>query len=281
LPAGLYLVATPIGNLRDVTIRAIDTLKRVQVIYCEDTRITGRLLDTYGISTRMSPYHDHNAARVRPKIIERIKCGEAVALVSDAGTPLISDPGYKLVRAALETGLKVVPLPGPSALLAALVPAGLPTDRFLFVGFAPVKSAARRKLCREFATVNASLVIYETGTRLRSCLKDMLAVLGPREACLARELTKLYESFHRGSLKDLAQFYEDNPAPRGEMVLVIGPPGVDDEATDNWENDLAEELEQRSLRDAVDAVAHSRGLPRKEVYRRALTLQDRKKTEKK
>lgn len=279
LSAGLYLVATPIGNLEDITLRALATLRRVKAIYCEDTRVTSRLLRAYGIQKDLFPYHDHNAARVRPKVIERLKCGEAVALVSDAGTPLVSDPGYKLVRAAWEAGATVVPLPGPSAILAALVPAGLPMDRFLFLGFAPNRSAARCKFLLEYAAVTASLVIYESGSRLRSCLKDLLAVLGPREACIAREITKLYETFHRGNLEELARFYGENPPPKGEMVIVIGPPSAQVSAAVDWESDLADLLEKESLRDAVDAIAQAKGLGRKEVYRRALELQGSRKVE--
>lgn len=280
LPAGLYLVATPIGNLGDITLRAIDCLRRANIIYCEDTRVTGRLLTAHGIRNRMAPYHEHNAAQQRPKIIERIKCGEAVALVSDAGTPLISDPGFKLVRAAGEASLPVVPLPGPSALLAALAAGGLPTDRFLFLGFPPNRTAARQSFFQEVKDIEATLVLYETGARLAASLADMAVTLGPRDACLAREVTKLHETFQRASLGDLADHYAASPAPKGEMVVVIGPPEEQQPDEDAWEAELERRLGQESLRDAVHAVALASGLPRKTLYSRALELQRRKKSRK-
>src|SRR5712692_10516305 len=193
LTGGLYLVATPIGNLRDITVRALEVLAAADLIACEDTRVTRKLLDHYGIATPLTPYHDHNAAQARPKLLARLAAGAALALVSDAGTPLISDPGFKLVRKAAAAGIPVTAVPGASALLAALTVAGLPTDRFLFVGFLPAKSAARRRALREIASVKASLVLYETAPRLGPALEDMAAMLGDRPAAVARELTKLHE----------------------------------------------------------------------------------------
>lgn len=273
LAPGLHIVATPIGNLGDITLRALDTLRRVDLIACEDTRVTGKLLSAYRISTRTTPYHEHNAARARPQLIERLKRGERIALVSDAGTPLISDPGYKLVRAAIAAGIAVHAIPGPSAPLAALALSGLPTDRFLFAGFLPVKAAQRRSALAELARVPATLVLFETAPRLAASLADMAEILGAREAAVARELTKLHEEARRGQLAALAAHYSEAGPPKGEIVIVIGPP-VEETAPDVGAIDafLEDALRHMSLRDAADAVARATGLPRKEVYGRALAL---------
>src|SRR5579871_4297413 len=224
LPAGLYVVATPIGNLGDVTLRALETLAGADLIACEDTRVTRKLLDRYGIATPLTPYHDHNAAEARPKLLARLAAGAAIALVSDAGTPLISDPGFKLVRAAREGALPVTALPGASAVLAALGGAGLPTDRFLFEGFLPAKEAGRRKRIEELKRIPATLVLFETGPRLAAALADLADVLGPREAAICRELTKLHEQTLRGDLAGLARDIAAGDEPRGEIVIVIAPP---------------------------------------------------------
>jgi 16S rRNA (cytidine1402-2'-O)-methyltransferase len=277
VPPGLHLVATPIGNLADISARAIETLRRADVIACEDSRVTGKLCAAYGIRTRLVPYHDHNAKAALPGLMKRLHDGEIVALVSDAGTPLVSDPGYRLVRAAAEAGINVTAVPGPSAALAALAVAGLPTDRFLFAGFLPPKRAARRAALAELAGVKATLVVYESPRRLAEALSDMADVLGAREAAVARELTKLHEEARRGRLADLAAAYAAEDAPKGEVVVVIGPPedgagATDDEAVEAMlRAALAED--GATLRDAVDAVAAASGRKRREIYARALAMQ--------
>jgi len=269
---GLHIVATPIGNLGDITLRALATLAGADVIACEDTRVTRKLLGRYGIATPLTPYHDHNAATARPKLLRRLAEGASIALVSDAGTPLVSDPGFKLVRAAQEGGHTVTALPGPSALLAALAVAGLPTDQFFFGGFLPAKQAARRARIAELARIPSTLVLFETGPRVTATLADLAAGLGHREAALCRELTKLHEEIRRGDLETLAQ---NSPASevRGEIVLVIAPlqasaqPSADD--TDTL---LRRALARVSLKDAVGEVAEATGLPRRDLYQRALAL---------
>jgi 16S rRNA (cytidine1402-2'-O)-methyltransferase len=279
LEPGLYLVACPIGNLADVTLRALAVLATADVLACEDTRYTGRLLQAHGIERpagSLVAYHDHNAPRTRPKLIAALQAGRSVALVSDAGTPLVSDPGYKLVRAAAEAGVRAIPVPGPSAVMAGLVAAGLPSDRFCFAGFAPPKPAARRRWLGELAAVPATLVLFEAPQRLAESLADMAAVLGPgREAAVARELTKLFEEVRRGSLDDLAAAYAAEEQPKGEIVVLVGPPG--DDRADAGEVDArlrAALAEGASLKDAVRTVQIATGLPRKQVYGRALALQE-------
>ncbi|MGE3142271.1 MAG: 16S rRNA (cytidine(1402)-2'-O)-methyltransferase, partial [Hyphomonadaceae bacterium] len=233
LEPGLYVVATPIGNLRDITVRALDVLAGAARIYAEDTRVARKLLDAYAIATPLSAYHDHSAPALREAIVAAIGRGEALALVSDAGTPLISDPGFKLARAVIEAGARVFPVPGASALLAALVGAGLPTDRFFFAGFAPAKAGARRAWLEDLAAIPATLVFYETGPRLAESLADMAAAFGPRPAVIARELTKMFEEFRRDDLASLAASYAAAP-PKGEIVVLVeGPPEAPptDEAT--------------------------------------------------
>ena len=267
---GLYVVATPIGNLDDVTLRALNVLGSADVVACEDTRTTARLLARHGIRARTTPYHDRNAARARPLLIRRLQRGEVVALVSDAGTPLISDPGYRLVRGAIDAGIAVVPVPGPSAVLAALAAAGLPTDRFIFAGFLPARSAARAAALRDLANIRATLVFLESPRRLAASLADMTAVLGAREAAVARELTKKFEELRRAPLAELAAYYRREGPPRGEVVVVVGPPfartPVDVDAH------LMKSLDRQRLREAVDEVAAATGAPRREVYARALAL---------
>src|SRR5215510_13533176 len=224
LPAGLYLVATPIGNLRDITVRALEVLAAADLIACEDTRVTRKLLDHYGIATPLTSYHEHNAAEARPKLIARLADGAAIALVSDAGTPLVSDPGYKLVREARAAGTNVTALPGASAVLAALTLSGLPTDRFLFEGFLPAKEEARRARITELKRIPATLVLFESGARLAAALADLAAELGPRQAAICRELTKLYEEIRRGDLGTLAREAAHADEPRGEIVIVVAPP---------------------------------------------------------
>lgn len=274
MDAGLYPVATPIGNLRDITLRALDILASADVIACEDSRITKRLMHAYDITTPLIPYHEHNAATMRPRILERIAQGGSVALVSDAGTPLISDPGFKLVRDAVEAGFDVHPIPGPSAPITALSAAGLPSDRFLFAGFAPSKGAARRKFLEGFSHVDATLIFFESPKRLKDCLKDMAVLWPTRQGVVARELTKMFEEFRRLPLTDLAQSYEGQATPKGEIVILVEAPLATEE--DMGEADLdsliLKALETQSLRDASADVAAMTGLPKKDIYKRALDL---------
>jgi 16S rRNA (cytidine1402-2'-O)-methyltransferase len=274
LAPGLHLVATPIGNLRDVTLRALEALAAADLIACEDTRVTRKLLDHYGITTPLTPYHDHNAAAARPKLLARLAEGGAVALVSDAGTPLVSDPGFKLVREARDAGHAVTALPGASAVLAALTVAGLPTDRFLFEGFLPAKEGQRRARIIELARVPATLVLFESGPRLAAALADLAAGLGPREAAVCRELTKLYEEVRRSDLASLARDYAGAAAPRGEIVIVVAPPDPQAATTEAADLDalLRQALERVSLKEAVGEIAAVTSRPRREVYQRALAL---------
>lgn len=272
LSPGLYLVATPIGNARDITLRALDVLTAADVIACEDTRVTAKLLTIHGIATPTTAYHEHNARRAGPALIERIARGQAVALVSDAGTPLVSDPGYRLVQAAIAAGLPITSIPGPSSVLTALTLAGLPTDRFLFAGFLPPKTAGRRQALAELADVRTTLVFLETPPRLAASLADMAAQLGDRAAVVARELTKFYEEVRRGGLAELAAHYAAAGAPKGEVVVLVGPPVADVVDDDEVDRALAEALASMSVKDAAASVAAATGRPRREVYRRALSL---------
>jgi len=274
---GLYLVATPIGNLRDITLRALDLLRGADVIACEDTRVTRKLLQAYGITTPMLSYHEHNAQAMRPKLMKRLESGEVVALVSDAGTPLISDPGFKLVEAAVVLGVAITSLPGASSVITALTLSALPTDRFFFAGFLPAKSAARRKALAGFKEVPGTLVFFESAPRLQAMLADASTTLGAeRPASVARELTKKFEELRRGPLCDLAAHYRSAGAPKGEVVVLIGQ-GADQEASltpEELDESLKSALAQHSLRDAVDAVVALSGLPRKQVYARALAVSE-------
>lgn len=273
LPPGLYLVATPIGNAGDITLRALAVLAAVDVVACEDTRVTGRLLHIHGLDRPLLAYHDHNAERVRPRLLARLAAGERVALVSDAGTPLVSDPGFRLVRACLAENVPVVPVPGASAVLAALTVAGLPTDRFLSTGFLPARAAARRRALAELAAVPATLVFLESPHRLAESLADMAAVLGNREAAVSRELTKRFEETVRGRLAELATRYAGTGPPKGEITVVVGPPAAaavpEADAVDAM---LREALAGASVKDAAAAVAAATGLPKRTLYARALAL---------
>ncbi len=272
LDPGLHIVATPIGNLGDMTLRALAALAGADVIACEDTRVTRKLLDRYAITTPLTPYHEHNAAKARPALLRRLAEGAAIALVSDAGTPLVSDPGFKLVRAAQEEGRTVTALPGPSAVLAALAVAGLPTDQFFFSGFLPPKQAARRARIAELARIPGTLVLFETGPRVAAALADLAAGLGQREAALCRELTKLHEEVRRADLATLAQGCAEGEL-RGEIVLVVGPAAeAAQPSREDAETLLREALARTSLKDAVAEVAALTGLPRRDVYQQALSL---------
>jgi 16S rRNA (cytidine1402-2'-O)-methyltransferase len=272
LAPGLYIAATPIGNLGDITLRVLAALKACDLILCEDTRVTAKLLNHFGIHTPTLAYHDHNAARVLPRILERLKSGERVVQVTDAGTPLISDPGYTLVETARDAGISIFALPGPSAVLAALSISGLPADKFLFLGFLPPKSAARRRALGAYAGVDATLVVFESPRRVSDCLADMTAALGPRPAALCRELTKFYEEVVRGNLDELAATYRETEGLRGEVVIVIAPPADTVADEDKVREMLAGALAQMSVREASDNVAAATGWPRRDIYRMALEL---------
>jgi 16S rRNA (cytidine1402-2'-O)-methyltransferase len=276
LEPGLYVVATPIGNLRDISLRALDILAAATRIYAEDTRVTRHLLDAYAIKAKLSAYHEHNAEAAREEILEALGNGSSVALVSDAGTPLVSDPGFKLARAAIEAGHKVVPVPGASACLAALVASGLPSDRFLFAGFTPSKSQARRAMFFELSDIRATLIFYETGPRLQESLADMAVVFGARNAVIARELTKMFEETRRDTLAALAAHYAEAGGPKGEIVVLVAPPPdageVDDEALNAF---LAEALLTQSVKEAASAAQEELGVSRKRAYARALELKVR------
>ncbi|MCY4394398.1 MAG: 16S rRNA (cytidine(1402)-2'-O)-methyltransferase [Rhodospirillaceae bacterium] len=284
LAPGLHLVATPIGNLRDITLRALDTLAQADIVACEDTRVTGRLLAHFGIEARLRAYNDHNAARQRPAIIEALNAGNSVALVSDAGSPLVSDPGYRLVRAAIAAGHRVEAVPGPTAAIAALQVSGLPTDRFRFVGFLAPKDAKRRRQIEALAGEPGTLIFYESGPRLAASLRAMANIFGDRPAAVARELTKRYEEVRRGALPDLAAAWE-SAAPKGEIVVVVA--GRPDEAARDPDADAAfgEDLDAMirarieaggSLSSVAAAVAGQTGTPRRTVYQRALALSRRR-----
>ncbi|GJE36669.1 16S rRNA (cytidine(1402)-2'-O)-methyltransferase [Methylobacterium persicinum] len=276
LAPGLHIVATPIGNLRDVTIRALATLAAADAVLAEDTRVTRTLLAHYGITTPLLAYHEHSNDAVRERMVARLKAGEALALVSDAGTPLVSDPGYKLVQAAIEAGIGIVPVPGPSAVTTALVAAGLPTDRFFFEGFLPQKAGARRNRLEALGQVPGTLVLFESPHRLVEMLADAAAILGPdRAAAVTRELTKLYETVRRDSLGSLAARFAGEGPPKGEIVVVIGPAveqaaGPEDDAA--LDAAIRTALARHSIKDAASLVADETGQPRRQVYARALVL---------
>ena len=274
LGAGLYLVATPIGNLADISLRALAVLARADLIAAEDTRHSRKLLSHFGIRAELAPYHEHNAARERPRLLARIRAGFSVALISDAGTPLISDPGYKLVREALEEGFQVTSVPGASAALAALTSAGLPTDTFLFAGFLPPKGGQRRKRLEGLKPVPATLIFYETSSRLAATLADMAQVFGAREAAIAKELTKLHESVARGTPAELAAAL-DSTELKGEFVVLVGPPAPSeaDVGDDAIVARLKLALKQESFRDAVRSVAEDFKVKRSRVYDLGLALE--------
>jgi 16S rRNA (cytidine1402-2'-O)-methyltransferase len=276
----LYLVATPIGNLEDMTLRALRILREASLIAAEDTRHTRKLLTHFEISTPMTSYHEHSGSARTDAIVAALATGD-VALVSDAGTPLLSDPGQALVRAALAAGQAVVPIPGPSAAIAALVASGLSTDQFTFLGFLPRKSSDRRALLARFATAPETLILYEAPHRLLACLDDLLAALGDRQVTLARELTKVHEEFRRGRLSALRSGYEHGDAPRGEFTVVISgaEPVVEQETEETLERRAIERIRTLlasglSVREVSVKVARLTGLPRRQVYRLALDVSD-------
>lgn len=269
---GLYVTSTPIGNLGDMSFRARDVLERADIIACEDTRVTGKLLAYFDIRTPTISYHDHNEQRILPLLLERLESGQVVALVSDAGTPLISDPGYRLVKEARAAGFPVSSIPGASAILAALASAGLPTDRFMFAGFLPNRTVARRKNLAALSMLKASLVFYESPKRLKDSLKDIFEVLGDRQAAICRELTKLFEEVRSGNLSDLAGHYQEADRPKGEIVIIVGPPLETEISEDQLDTALIHALENLSVKEAVASVTYTTGLKRRQVYARALEL---------
>lgn len=277
LSPGLYVVATPIGNLKDVSFRALSVMAAANAVLAEDTRVTKNLLAHYGIATPLVAYHDHSNEAVRERMIQRLKEGQVLALVSDAGTPLVSDPGYKLVQSAIAEGLPVTPIPGPSAILTALVVSGLPTDRFFFEGFLPPKSSARRMRLQALATIPGTLLLFESPHRLPEMLADAADVLGPRPAVMARELTKLYETVKRGTLNELAAQFKESGPPKGEIVVLIGEATheIADGKDDDLDNKLITALNTHSIKDAAALVSHETGRNKREVYARALILSGR------
>jgi len=276
MPGTLYVVATPIGNLADITHRALQVLTKVDIIACEDTRHTRKLLQHYGIATKTVSYHEHNEKQRSEQLIDDLQKGRDVAVVSDAGTPAISDPGFRLVRAAIENNITVVPVPGPSALITALVATGLPTDEFFFAGFLPSRTGARQSRLRELASIPATLIFYEAPHRLAGTLKDMYSILGEREAVVARELTKLHEELRRGKLSELAEHYSREEA-RGEVVLVIDRTTIDEGLSVSKEKlsiaAIVERYEAEGLdhRAALKKAARDLGLSRAAAYRQLLT----------
>lgn len=272
MPAGLYILATPIGNAQDVSLRALSVLAACDLVLAEDTRVTAKLFSIHGIQKTLAPYNDHNAAEARPGILEKLQRGARIVLVSDAGTPLVSDPGFKLVRAAIGEGIRVTAIPGPSAALAALAVAGLPTDRFLFAGFLSAKAGERARALDELKGVRASLIFFESGPRLAESLAAMAQVLGPRDAVVARELTKLHEEVRRGPLSELAALYGKAGPPKGEITLVVGPPAEAVPDTAAIDAALKAALPFMPVKAAADMIAGLTGAGRKSVYDRALVL---------
>jgi 16S rRNA (cytidine1402-2'-O)-methyltransferase len=275
LTTGLSILATPIGNARDISLRALDILKGCDVIAAEDTRVTAKLLAIHGIAKPLIPYNDHNGPQMRPKILARLEQGESVVLVSDAGTPLVSDPGYKLVREVIAAGVSVVAVPGPSAVLAGLTLSGLPSDRFLFAGFLPAKAGERRSMLEEIGGVRATLIFFESAQRLEESLPALAEVLGDRQAVVARELTKLHEEVRRGTLHELAAHYAKAGAPKGEVTLLVAPPDRA-AAADSARIDAALKaaLVFMPVKAAAEMIADLTDGSRKALYARALELKD-------
>ncbi|HVW74193.1 MAG TPA: 16S rRNA (cytidine(1402)-2'-O)-methyltransferase [Rhizomicrobium sp.] len=274
LAAGLYILATPIGNARDISLRALDVLRGSSVIAAEDTRVTAKLLAIHGVQKPLVPYNDHNGPEMRPRILARLQQGEAVVLVSDAGTPLVSDPGYKLVREVIAAGISVVAIPGPSAVLTGLTLSGLPSDRFLFAGFLPTRAGERQSALEELKGLRATLIFFESAQRLGETLAAMANVLGNRACAVTRELTKLHEEVRRGPLRELAAHYDKAGAPKGEVTLLVGPPL--DAAADTAKIDAALKaaLAFMPVKAAAEMIANLTGSHRRAIYDRALELKD-------
>ena len=276
LNAGLYIVATPIGNLRDITLRALDVLSSVDIVYAEDTRVASKLMSAYGLKPELRPYHDHNGAITRPKILRELDKSKRIALVSDAGTPLISDPGFKLAKEVIEAGHYVTSLPGASAPLTALTISGLPSNNFLFAGFPPPKQGARAKFYDRFKDLESTLIFFEGPSRLAKSLADMYNVFGERDAVLARELTKRFEEAMRMPLSQLAEEITENGPPKGELVLLIGPPLASEGISEaDLDSAILEALSEMSVKQASSLLAEKYSLKKRDVYARALELKDR------
>lgn len=272
LQPGLYIVATPIGNIRDITLRALDALRSADLILAEDTRISKKILVVYDINSSLLSYHEHNAEKRLPFVLEQLRSGKSVVLISDAGTPLISDPGFKLTRAALKDNIDVFPLPGASAVLAGLVKSGLPSDRFMFAGFLPSKSAARKIILKSFKLIDATLIFFETGPRVLSCLEDMRDELGDRDVALVRELTKKYEDGIYGTFSDVINNV-NNTQPKGEIVLLAGPPKTEQV----WKKDdvlyaLKIQVPELGLKNASNEISEASGWTKRDVYQMGLSL---------
>ncbi len=270
---GLYVVATPIGNLGDITIRALATMASADVILCEDTRTSGKLMERFAIRTKLSPYHEHNAQKVRPAIIARLKQGAAIALISDAGMPLVSDPGYRLVKEAAEQGIPITACPGPSAVLTGLALSGLPTDRFTFAGFVPQKQGERKKFFAEFEKLRSTLIFFESPHRIIETLQDIETALPGRAIAVTRELTKLHEEVLRGTAGEIAASLSARASVKGEITLIVGPPGEEEAAPDDIVNDaIAAALESMSASKAASDIARRFNLNRSDIYQRILSL---------
>lgn len=271
---GLYLVATPIGNLGDISARAVEVLKKADLIACEDTRVTSKLLAHLGINAKLIPYHEHNAEKVRPQLIEKLKNGEMIAQVSDAGTPLVSDPGYRLVQDCIENDLYFTAIPGASAVLTALQLSGLPSHRWLFEGFLPPKTGAKEKELALLNPVPATLIFYESPNRLEDTLQSMKKVLGNRSAAIVREITKKFEQTVRGTFEDLIAYYAENGQPKGELAIVVGPPLEREISVDDVESALRDALKTMRVKEAAAFVAEQTGLAKKDLYQKALEIKD-------
>jgi 16S rRNA (cytidine1402-2'-O)-methyltransferase len=276
LQPGLYIVATPIGNIRDITLRALDALRSADLILAEDTRISKKILIVYDINSSLLSYHEHNAEKRLPFVLEQLRSGKSVVLISDAGTPLISDPGFKLTRAALKDNIDVFPLPGASAVLAGLVKSGLPSDRFMFAGFLPPKSAARKIILKSFKLIDATLIFFETGPRVLSCLEDMRDELGDRDVALVRELTKKYEDGIYGTFSDVINNV-NNTQPKGEIVLLAGPPKTEQ----MWKKDdvlyaLKIQVPELGLKNASNEISEASRWTKRDVYQMGLSLKQNK-----
>ncbi len=274
LKAGLYIVATPIGNLKDITLRALEVLQSADIVVCEDTRVTNKLLSHYGIKAKMFAYNDHNAGKVRPKILEQIAQGQSVALVSDAGTPMISDPGYKLINDIYEREYYVTTLPGASSVLAALTLAGLPTNRFLFEGFLPTKTTARKEVLQNIKHINTTIVFLERASRVAEVLVDILSVLGNREVAIAREITKSYEEVIKNTASELIEYLKTRDELKGEVVLVIGPPEQKAFSQSDIDHMLRNAMQDMRIKEAAAMVAENVDIPKKQLYARALELKN-------
>jgi 16S rRNA (cytidine1402-2'-O)-methyltransferase len=272
LEPALYLVATPIGNLSDITIRALETLAAADVLACEDTRVTRKLLDRYGIRRRSMPYHEHNSEEAGARLVEAVMSGKSVALVSDAGTPMVSDPGYRIATEVIAAGGKVVPIPGASALLSALSTAGLPSDAFFFAGFLPAKSGQRKTRLEELKAVPGTMVFYESPRRVADSLADMAEVLGDRRAAVGRELTKAFEETRRGTLAELAAAYASEDTPKGEIVVCIAPPDQKPEVIDDIDTLLLSLAEELGASKAAGEAAKMTGGRKSDLYRRLMEL---------